>query len=166
MTILVSINSYGQTDTTMFVYSGIISVDSVNKSDLYNRALEWFAKSYNSSKDVLQIQDKEAGKLVGKASMKSYITWMGSPYHAGYVNYTISVYVKEGKYKYEIDNVYHEGIPGVYYSCGDIRNAKVPSSKAKDRHWQEIRIGADKEIKRIIADLKNTMHDDYKASDW
>ena len=30
-------------------------------------------------------------------------------YEWGYINYTISIYFKDGKYKYEISDLYHKG---------------------------------------------------------
>jgi hypothetical protein len=99
-------------DTRMITYTEVINVDSsVSKLELYSRAREWFAKAYNSSQNVIQMDDKESGKIVGKALTRVYHKALGSNYPSGYINYTISLYLKDGKYKYEITNFYHTGQP-------------------------------------------------------
>lgn len=93
-------------------YTEVVYVDSLaNKQELFSRAREWFAKAYKSSTNVLQMEDKENGKLVGKALIKVYFkAFIGNQYFpGGYINYTISIYIKDGRYKYEITDFYHTG---------------------------------------------------------
>ena len=49
--------------THLITYSEVVKVDG-NKDELYSRAREWFAKTYNSAKNVIQMDDKD--KIVGK----------------------------------------------------------------------------------------------------
>lgn len=49
-----------------WVFTRIISVDSISKDDLYTKCLELLAEFYKDSKDVIQNKDKEAGVIVGK----------------------------------------------------------------------------------------------------
>ena len=80
-------------------YSEVVYVDSLaNKEQLFSRAREWFAKAYKSSTNVIQMEDKESGKIVGKALMKVYHKALGLTYPSGYINYTISIYLKDGRY--------------------------------------------------------------------
>ena len=61
---------------------------SKSKNELFSNALEWFANSFKSGKDVLQVSDKESGKIIGK----------------GYFNTSpiqITIVVKDNKYRYE-----------------------------------------------------------------
>ena len=95
-------------ETGKITFTKVVQVDSASKSVLYNRAMEWFAKTYNSSKDVLQIEDKEAGKLYGKALLSVYVTQIDRT-NWGSVHYEISITVKDNRYKYTITNLYHEG---------------------------------------------------------
>jgi len=96
--------------TNKITYSEVILVDSLTtKQELFSRAREWFAKTYKSSTNVIQMEDKESGKIVGKALMQVYHKQFGMIGESGYINYTISLYLKDGKYKYEITNFYHSG---------------------------------------------------------
>ncbi len=98
--------------TNKISYSEVIKIDStIDKDELYKRARAWFSKTYNSSKDVIQFENKDDCKIIGKALFKvSFKTIIGSNYPGGYINYTISIYTKNGKYKYEITDFYHTGI--------------------------------------------------------
>ena len=84
------------------IYSEVVFVDNIPKDELYTRAREWFARTFRSAQNVLQMDDKSAGKIIGKGNDR------GSVYLAPLVassfleRYTISITVKDGKYKYAI----------------------------------------------------------------
>lgn len=92
-------------------YSEVVEVPGKNTVQLYATAREWFAETFKSANDVLQMNDPVAGKLIGKASTK-----VSESYVAGgmikvpmtidwYPNFTIKVSVKDGKYKCEITDI-------------------------------------------------------------
>lgn len=96
--------------TGKITYTEVVYLDSLSdKNELFSRAREWFAKAYKSSTNVIQMEDKENGKIVGKASLQVYHNAWGMTSEAGYINYTISIYMKDGRYKYEITNFHHTG---------------------------------------------------------
>ena len=107
-----SITTYGQ---TVLTYTEVIQVDSVTNIELYNRAKLWFATVYNSSNDVLQLENKEEGQLIGKAIMKYNPTVLsGSETTKGSIKYTIKIFVKDGRYKYEISDFIHDPVGNQY----------------------------------------------------
>lgn len=75
------------------------------KNDAYVAAHTWIAKNFNSANDVIQMQDKEAGQIIVKAVYP--FTWyvegdLGTKYpYSSYVQYTLSLYVKDKKIKTE-----------------------------------------------------------------
>lgn len=81
-------------------YSEVVSSQS-SKDVLYDRALEWFALSFKSSNDVIQIKDKEAGKIVGSFTVFSS--------EGGPVVANIIVLVKDNRYKYSITDIIFSG---------------------------------------------------------
>jgi len=50
------------------VYTEIVKVDSIKAKDLYVRAYTWFANSFVNAKNVIQLNDKEAGRILGKGN--------------------------------------------------------------------------------------------------
>lgn len=82
-------------------YSEVVNV--TGKSDqLYNKALEWFAVYFASSNDVIQIKDKEAGKIVAKFIIGNI---NGIPPTSA----TFIVYLKDDRYKYSINDIIYTG---------------------------------------------------------
>lgn len=53
-------------------YTAIVEVPNTSKDELYNRAKLWFAKNFKDSKEVLQIDDKVNGKILGKGNSSVY----------------------------------------------------------------------------------------------
>lgn len=51
-------------------YERIIEVPSLSKDQIYIRANAWFVENFNSAESVIQFQDKEAGKIMGKYRFK------------------------------------------------------------------------------------------------
>ena len=48
------------------VYERVVEAPNKSKADLYKNAKQWFVDYFKSSKDVIQNEDKEDGKIVGK----------------------------------------------------------------------------------------------------
>jgi len=86
------------------VYSNVIE-QTATKNELYLRAKEWFARTFKSSQDVIQFDDKETGKIIGKGfSSGSFRGQLGVTVPTD-VYFTMSVATKDNKYKYEISAI-------------------------------------------------------------
>jgi hypothetical protein len=85
-------------------YIDVIELQGVSKEELYNRVKHWFAFTYNSGKDVIQLDDKEKGEIIGKGCFKE--KWMIRFYFSQNVNVwkTIKIQIRENQYRYEISN--------------------------------------------------------------
>ena len=93
---------------TPLTYTDIVKADSLPATELYTRAKLWFATNYNNSKAVIQADDKEAGQIIGKATMRYEPTFfIASGVVKGPVDYTISILLKDGRFKYEVTDFYH-----------------------------------------------------------
>jgi len=90
-------------------YTEIIQVPGAKKKDLYLRARDWFMKTFYVGTNVMKIQDPENGELVGYSTIIHEESTVFNPYQcaAGTVHYTIHVWVKDGRYKYDISRFYH-----------------------------------------------------------
>jgi hypothetical protein len=152
--------------TNKITYSEVIFVDSLaNRQELFSRAREWFARTYKSSTNVIQMEDKESGKIVGKALMQVFHKALGHNYESGYINYTILIYTKDGKYKYEITDFYHTGqlvsgansIPdfGICEKMINTTDKSMGVSYQKTYNYYLYQM--DNNIKDLIADLKAAM---------
>ena len=108
--LLIAANSFAQTDTTL-KYTEIIQVEGLSKQVLYQRARSWTNDVFKSSKDVIQIEDKENGEIAGKAVFAATISWnaLGKRTAETTVNFKFQVIVKDGKYKYILTDFIEDG---------------------------------------------------------
>jgi len=131
------------------------------KNDIYVKAYEWMAKNYTSAKDVIQMHDKEAGKIIAKAviAVPGAQNGYGMSLGNDYVHYTISIEVKENRYRCIISDFYHEG--------GHYSNSQACSGGSLDSYtsscstmymgvgrWNKIKNIAQKNAERNLSGLK------------
>lgn len=155
-------------------YTEVISVDNISKNDLYISALEWMNKTYKSGKNVIQTTDKDGGMIIGKAvSQTLNYNNMGAKIDGGYFSYTFSIYSKDNKYKYTIDNIiFNKGemmlTPGADLAEDFPHNwtGLLEKNKQTRREWKSFQRQADTEFKFIINSLKKHMSESKKNSDW
>ena len=152
--------------TNKITYSKVVWVDSsLLKLELFSRAREWFAKAFKSSNNVIQMEDKENGKIVGKGLTQVYCKSLGGDRKSGFINFTLSIYIKDGRYKYEITDFYHSGQPELnipdYGSCEDWINDKrkhpMMSQKATQKISNYFLEQLDFNTKKMIEDLAKAM---------
>jgi hypothetical protein len=90
------------------MFQGVCTVDSVSAKELFSRSKIWFAKTFNSSNDVIQNIDSENFIIIGKAKIRAHAQNFGERTW-GYVKYSITIYCKDNRFKYVISDLYHEG---------------------------------------------------------
>jgi len=139
-------------------YEGVVKLDSLSSSDIYTRANEWFAITFNSAKSVIQMNDINSKKIIGKGSTSVLFR----SFDGGQFFYTISFFAKEGRYKYIITDIYHKSsLANPNGSGGDITN-ETPACKKwflTTKQWTSFREQAETNIKLIIDNLNNYMNE-------
>jgi Ni,Fe-hydrogenase I large subunit len=153
---------------TVVVYSEVVRVDSASKETLYIRARDWFNSAFKDSKEVLQIQDKDAGEISGKGSYKIYISHKSLGIENGYwLNYRfkVTVWTKGGRYKYEITDIdnYAASADGVM-PFGILTSSihtevqyAMTSKKKMDGYFAMANNLSKNKINEIVASLKSSM---------
>jgi Domain of unknown function (DUF4468) with TBP-like fold len=120
-------------ETNKVLIKEVIVFDSIKADNLYSTAKEWFAKTYVSSKDVIQLDDKESKKIIGKGSKQINTTVFG--YYDVIMQYTITISVKDYKIKIEMtDLTYSSPLAGyyTYYAESRISDKNIDTGTKKD----------------------------------
>lgn len=153
-------------------------------------------KSFKSSKAVLELEDKETGKLIGKGTFTAvtdesmndneFIKKKGlvskelrekkNKGEVGSVSFLISIYIKDGRYKYEITDLTHKGTTttvGGYTVTqpdgGDLSNINPNCGYSEwmpKIRWENIKVNSFTTIETLITDLKSTMAAKDKSEDF
>lgn len=86
-------------------YEEVVQVDGATQEELYNRAKIWFAETFRSAKEVIQLDNKEEGKIIGKG-VSSFIVNAGTAIESDIPLYfTIDLQMKDGRYKILFSNM-------------------------------------------------------------
>jgi hypothetical protein len=89
-----------------YEFTEVVLLDSTYKKDiLYRNAKLFFAYISKSSKDVLQYDDREEGKIIGKGTIQingHQNVLLSAFSEIRITNYTLEISCKEGKYKYRM----------------------------------------------------------------
>jgi hypothetical protein len=115
VTIIVSLNMFCQ--ETNLSFSKVIKTDSVGKNAIYVAVKDWLASTYKSAKDVIQMDDKEAGLLIGKGNFEYSYGGLSYACYSGYIDYSIKIQVKDNRYKVEVTSFNHTVKPGNGKNC-------------------------------------------------
>ncbi|WP_184548244.1 DUF4468 domain-containing protein [Mucilaginibacter sp. FT3.2] len=135
--------------TKKITFQEVVNIDKP-KSYLYDKALNWMASSFNSSNDVIQIKDKDAGKIVGKYHIKPYDDKFG------YVSATITLLFKDGKYKYIITDIFYDG--SVVFSSWPLEDDPKPGKVSMTKWGQKtVKNNTYAQIQSLIGRLKTYM---------
>jgi hypothetical protein len=149
------INSFPHDSITHKVtYQGVVQIPGINRNELYSRAKEWFAKNFKSVKDVLQMDDKEAGKLIGKGNFD-----IGDNC---YYNFTLSIFIKDNKYKYIITD-YTFNHPSIYGNAESVYDYPIESEKCAFKMrgkplWNKLRLPIKEKSINTINSIKAAMN--------
>lgn len=90
--------------TGLITFTKVNTIATVPASELFQRGLNWASTFYKNPTDVIRERDSVSGSLVCKARFK--IMNPADKKHpttdAGNVMYTLSIQLKEGRYRYEL----------------------------------------------------------------
>lgn len=147
-------------------YEGVVDVAPTAKQlDLYRTGRTWFVDTYVDAKEVLQLDDKADGKMMGKGRYKySFIN--GINVSQVLMRFTLALDVKDGKYRYRMynfegDNVNTSMLGGA--NATQLRildyNQCYLDLKADKRAKYNLKIlqGMDTQVKGIVASLQKAM---------
>lgn len=150
------INMPRNNETGKIEYSEIVLVDTAtSQMDLFIKAKEWIALNFRSATNVIQMEDKDAGILIGKGNFEIKLT-MYLTYSR--VDFTFKIQVKNGKYRYWISDFVHVSNKQGY-SGGALENERPDCGtfNMMKKGWNQVKEQTDENIKLLIESLKKEM---------
>jgi hypothetical protein len=148
--------------TKLITYEGVVDVKGASANTLYTRALDWFNTHYKNPSDVIRENDADGAKIVGKARFK--ITnppdKSGTRGDAGLVQYTITLAARDGRYKYEIQEISWKQLS--VYPCERWLDKTAAGYLPV---YNEYLIQVDKEMMDLIASFKDHLSHEKPVKD-
>ncbi len=147
------------------VYTEVVQVEGAGQAELYARALNWANTYFPNPAGVIKEKDALNGKISGQHGLYIFKTLKDQeqPFKAGQVKYTFDIQVKDGRYKYQVDDIFKIASPKVYIE--EWLDEKSPDKEAQFEYVKQVDTG----IKELIAKLKEAMAkpgEKAKGEDW
>jgi hypothetical protein len=93
-------------------FTEVVSVERTLAKELYLRAVSWLAHSVVDAESILEVQDRESGTLISKVAIPYEPNVAASSENSrGVITFTVTIMVKDGRYKYMISDFTHHGSP-------------------------------------------------------
>ncbi|WP_213279373.1 DUF4468 domain-containing protein [Chryseobacterium indologenes] len=158
-------------------YEEVVHVDSTaTKEELYNRARSWVRKTFNKKNSIIEVDNKASGEIIasGIVDYRKRKNYFGASCVEGPVRLTLSIYVKDGRYKYVFHSFDHKGSGGSgcrHTDYGIITlddKAPKPSwGEPRDKAWNDIKAFISETVLLNVSDLKKAMNIQSDISkDW
>ena len=116
------LNGYCQDTTAVVTLNGNLTSDQ-----LFKKAKEWYALTFKSANDVIQLSDLDTKKIIAKGEVE--FSYRVNSFHFPYIYaFTLSVQFKDGRYKYDLTNTraFAKEKGGVETSMEDFKKMQTP----------------------------------------
>jgi hypothetical protein len=154
-------------NTGKITYLEVVDATGMTAKDLYKVAKDWgVSKGYKIKKE-----DDATGEIVFEGTTPMEYAGVKGKMESGNVNYTFSVFLKEGKYRFIVTDFVHAGATAAV-SGGKLESATPACgpSGMTSASWVLIKKKTQGAMEAATADLKRvikeTQNDPAKKSDW
>jgi hypothetical protein len=164
--LLFSISGFSQVEfprnkeTDQIEFVRVIQLDSIPKKDIFYKSKLWVVELFKSANDVIQYENIEDGKIVGKGNFKIVSTGLGlngtiHPNSAGIVSFSFEITSKDNKCRIRIFDFTHTAKMG----GGKIDNERPDCGtfNLPMKSWHTIQQTAIDETKSILQSFDSNM---------
>ena len=131
---------------TALTFEEVVQCDkSLSEKDLYSKSQDWVILNYNSDGNIMQLLDPVDFKIICTGSFYYSDPGSNSEAASGRIEYSLSLYFKDGRYKYVFSNFIHKGNVASnsfgLITNSDVFQGKIPLSGKKWRAkiWNDIK---------------------------
>ena len=130
---IAEISPYEIDNNGYVTWTRIIEADSISKDVLFNRAQEYFTYNYGDGESVIQINDRESGRVIGKGRYNDTGNFTSVAHYSTDTWHILRIDVKDGKAKISISLVEYEmtltGMNGDRTDYKDLVSDEYPINK-------------------------------------
>lgn len=159
--------------------TNVIKTDTLlKKNNLYSLGTEWFVNVFNNPKLVMQMQDSDAGIIIGKCSLSIIDTMKLSflaptTYPVTEIDFLIKLSFKDAKMKYEIYGFVTKGgniIKTGHVTVGEFPDIAMVNKKKLREYYEHSYINAQIASIRECATISQSLEDFFTKhqlkNDW
>lgn len=150
-----------------YYYEEVVLLENLKQADIYQRAKTWLIANFKTADNNINFDEKEYTMTNATAIKIDAKKTMGWAIYEGLYDFKFHVWVKEGKYKFRIDNIsynmfyasYPDGKKTKNGSYGDISDNKI---------GKYLKEQADEKLAQVVTAFKKGMATEQKQDkkDW
>ncbi len=166
---LVSFAVFGQKlpldeETQKVTFTDVSEVPGLKQDEIYSKVKTWISSNFRSSKSVIDLDDKEGGKIIIKGNIDvGVVKDVMTSFDGGYYNFVMTILMKDGKYKVSATNFFHnraiDSKPTVI-GCGEIENEKCGNgvtTAPNKKQWTKMKEDLQVMMAETFASLRKGM---------
>lgn len=147
-------------------YQGVVQVPGASQAELYRRARAWVGQAYTQQNADITRDDPAAGELQlhGDQLVQKYQDFNGVPRgtYAGVVRHTLTVYVKDNRYKYVLTDFVHDAQSTPNLHSGGPLEQKHANlfgyvGLGSAQPWMELKTDALRNARALVTSLEEAM---------
>jgi hypothetical protein len=139
-----------------YCFQEVVTLDGTYKKDfLYKNAKLYFVNNFKSANDVIQYDNKDDAKIIGKGNLTVYDSYIITPFEWR-INFSTEITCKDGKYRYRLYDVNIIETRHVSSEYGGDRIIKLTIDDALNQNKKG-------SVKKVTARLFNKMITSIKA---
>lgn len=155
----------------------IQSENNADKATLYVSLRSFMASYYHNSKEVIQVDDKDADIIIGKAkSIFDSPSLMLSAYE-GWIDYSLKLQARDGRVRIEVSHFFHHNKPGnqkkaqlgVLTTAEEYANTSI-QKKYHNKVWLMLKKQAEDISSKIFAGVEKAIKEgntiSVKEEEW
>lgn len=146
-------------DTLSFNYAGIVQADTSAKV-LQGRVRAFVAEFFASGKEVVQLDDPEAGTFLIKGTIAPIVKVpLLGKIEYGYVHFTAKWQFKDGRYKYTLSEFTHEAHEPNMGSGGALTNKRPACGTfiMTEGQWRQIKTYTNERVLAFIGQMEQAV---------
>lgn len=160
--------------STPFEFANVVQVEGATAAELAARAKSFVVDIYKNPQRVIQSEDDQHITVKGSFPYtQSKIMWGAHENTRGSLGYTLSIFCKDGRYKYEMSDFIHDATGSYEFgllSGADTYQGKMPMTMKKWRKniWDDLKVQSTTYAEVIISSIKDKMQakTEVQNSDW
>lgn len=157
------------TITNLITYKEVVEQDESQEDSIYIRCLKYMKKRFGVYGKMIPVNKKDE-KIQARLRLPVYTKPTAyAKYPAGNIEFTFTLDIKAGRYRYRIDNITHILPPNsLDPNPKPVYLEYYQETKSNVKNTDLVLKSADEEIKKFIVDLKKKLKDPVQVDedDW
>ena len=159
LSMLISVAVFSQDELK---FSKVIQSESgADKEQLYAVMRSFIATYYHNSKEVIQMDDKDAGIIICKATSPFNAPGMMYAAYDGWLDYNLKIQVRDGRVRVEVFHFFHHNKPGnqAKAQLGVLTTAEEYANSGMQKKYHN-------KVWNLLKDQKENTIQDTQEEEW